>query len=207
MALLPPPPSPLVVVVVCGFSYSFISFAAGKVAKGATPGETCLFSMRVDNICIYTTVYLSLSLTLSLSLSVCLAVCLCLSHCLCVVLKSVRMSNEYECWDYLPARINVQRAHTHTHSSQTHTQQSRTHMCAMHNNISVCMHTFAYICLHFIVMNLCNNNATAQEQPQGNQIDFMHILRCFLFILIHIIYLFIYSLVLLCRPTAAAMAA
>lgn len=118
------------------------------------------------------------------------------------------MSNEYECWDYLPARINVQRAHTYTHISQTHTQQpSRTHMCAMHNNISVCMHTFAYICLHFIVMNLCNNNATAQEQPQGNQIDFMHIQRCFLFILIHIIYLFIYSLVLLCRPTAAAMAA
>lgn len=129
MALLPPPPSPLVVVVVCGFSYSFISFAAGKVAKGATPGETCLFSMRVDNICIYTTVYLSLSLTLSLSLSVCLAVCLCLSHCLCVVLKSVRMSNEYECWDYLPARINVQRAHTHSSHTHTHTAVTHTHVC------------------------------------------------------------------------------
>lgn len=133
MALLPPPPSPLVVVVVCGFSYSFISFAAGKVAKGATPGETCLFSMRVDNICIYTTVYLSHSLSkfLShcLSLSVCLAVCLCLSHCLCVVLKSVRMSNEYECWDYLPARINVQRAHIHTAVTHTHTAVTHTHVC------------------------------------------------------------------------------
>lgn len=144
MALLPPPPSPLVVVVVCGFSYSFISFAAGKVAKGATPGETCLFSMRVDNICIYTTVYLSLSLTLSLSLSVCLAVCLCLSHCLCVVLKSVRMSNEYECWDYLPARINVQRAHTYTHSSHAHTCVP----CII-ISVSACIHlpTFAYILL------------------------------------------------------------
>lgn len=150
MALLPPPPSPFVVVV-CGFSYSFISFAAGKVAKGATPGETCLFSMRVDNICIYTTVYLSLSLTLSLSLSVCLAVCLCLSHCLCVVLKSVRMSNEYECWDYLPARINVQRAHTYTHSSQTHTHSSHAHTCVpcIIISVSACIHlpTFAYILL------------------------------------------------------------
>lgn len=147
MALLPPPPSPLVVVVACGFSYSFISFAAGKVAKGATPGETCLFSMRVDNICIYTTVYLSLSLTLSLSLS--LSVCLCLSHCLCVVLKSVRMSNEYECWDYLPARINVQRAHTH--SSQTHTHSSHAHTCVpcIIISVSACIHlpTFAYILL------------------------------------------------------------
>lgn len=82
--------------------------------------------------------------------------------------------------------------------THTHTQQSRTHMCAMHNNISVCMHTFAYICLHFIVMNLCNNNATATEgvrgQPKRKQIDFMRILRCILFI--HAIYLFIYSLLL-----------
>lgn len=84
--------------------------------------------------------------------------------------------------------------------THTHTQQSRTHMCAMHNNISVCMHTFAYICLHFIVMNLCNNNAmatetaTARGQPKGIQIDFMRILRCFLFI--HAIYLFIYSFLL-----------
>lgn len=34
-------PSPL--VVVCGFSYSFISFAAGKVAKGATPEKLVCF--------------------------------------------------------------------------------------------------------------------------------------------------------------------